>query len=328
MGVITFFRTVFRLPTRRDQAPLHIQYLGKRGLTYPCVQAMATILTSPYPCGEITVVFQEQARGEDYTAVCFVIWDWLDYGITIVPDGFGTHHGTGGWGLRVVLALIQFFQVPLKEKWVEADQFERIANGYPTTRDCEQLHQADHCAPSWPSYLQDYERRGHVLWTDLPRELSQFPYWLIEPELLGDVFDIEHNPGLAVFQAARRLEMVMRSFGPYDARLTGEPLVNEAMGTGRLFEPHGATPNERLAWANLFRGTVGAIRNPEGHRDQQLSLEDAIGQVLTVNMLLRKLKADFPDHFRQAASSSEADEDEQEREEEEQEASPTHTERS
>lgn len=326
MGVITFVRTIFRLPTRREQPSLRIQYLGKRGLTYPCVQAMATILTSPYPCGEITVVFQEQADGEDHTAVCFVIWDWLYYGITIVPDGFGTHSGTGGWGLDVVLALIQFFQIPLKEKWVEADQFERIASGYPTTRDYEQLHQADHWAPSWPSHLQHYEHRGHILWTDLPRELSQFPYWVIEPELLSDVKDIERNPGLAVFQAARRLEMVMRSLGPYEARLTGEPLVNEAMGTGRLFEPHGATSNERLAWANLFRGAVGAIRNPEGHRDQQLSLEDAIGQVLAVNMLLRKLKADFPDKFQQAAPSSGTDEDEREREEEEQAVSPAHTE--
>jgi hypothetical protein len=316
------------MPTRREHASLRIQYLGKRGATYPCVRAMVTILTSPYPCSEITVVFQEQARGEDHTAVCFVIWDWLGREITIVPDGFGTHSGTGGWGLGVVLALIQFFQVPLKEKWVEADQFERIASGYPTRRDCEHLHQADYGAPSWPYSLQNYEHRGRVLWTDLPRETSQFPYWVIEPELLGDVKDLERNPGLAVFQAARRLEMVVRSLGPYDARLTGEPLVNEAMGTGRPFEPHGATPNERLAWAHLFRGAMGAIRNPEGHRDQQLSLEDAIGQILTVNMLLRKLKADFPDHFRQAVPSSGADEDEQEMEEEEQAASPVHTERS
>jgi hypothetical protein len=87
-------------------------------------------------------------------------------------------------------------------------------------------------------------------------------------------------------------------------------------------------PNERLAWTHLFRGVVGAIRNPEGHRDQQLSLEDAIGQILTVNMLLRKLKQDFPDHFRQAAPSSGADEDEQEGEEEEQEALPSRIERS
>jgi len=287
---------------------------------------MATILTSPYPCSEMTVVFREQARGEDHTDVCFVIWDWLGREITIVPDGFGTHSGTGGWGLGVALALIQFFQVPLKEKWVEADQFERIASGYPTTRDCEQLHQADHCAPSWPSFFHDYERRGRVLWADLPRETSQFPYWVIEPELLGDVKDIERNPGLAVFQAARRLEMVVRSLDPSLAGLIGQDLINQAMKEGRPWEPHGEAASERQAWANLFRGVVGAIRNPEGHRDQQLSLEDAIGQILTVNMLLRKLKQDFPDHFRQAAPSNEADREEQEREEGEQAASPAHTE--
>jgi hypothetical protein len=283
MGVNTFARTIFRRLTRQDQASLRIQYLGKRGLTFPCIQAMATILISPYPCREITVVFQEPARGEDHTDVCFVIWDWLGYGMTIVPDGFGTHHGTGGWGLRVVLALIQFYQVPLKEKWVAADQFERLANGHPTTRDWEQLHRADPCAPSWPSYLQDYEHRGRVLWTDLPRERSQFPYWLIEPELLNDVKDIERTPGLAVFGAARRLEMVVRALDPSLAGLTGQDLINQAMREGKPWEPHGEVASERQAWANLFRGTVGAIRNPEGHRDQQLSLEDAIGQVLTVN---------------------------------------------
>ncbi len=43
---------------------------------------------------------------------------------------------------------------------------------------------------------------------------------------------------------------------------------------------------------------MGAIRNPEGHRDQQLKLEDAIGQILTISMLLRKLKQDFRTSFR------------------------------
>ncbi len=188
------------------------------------------------------------------------------------------------------------------------------------------MHEPDHRAPSWPSYPQDYKYRGHVLWTDLPHETSQFPYWLIEPELLGDVKDIERNPGLAVFQAARRLERVIRSLDPSLAGLIGQDLINQAMREGRPWEPQGEAASERQAWANLFRGVVGAIRNPEGHRDQQLSLKDAIGQVFTLNMLLRKLKADFPDHFLQVAPSSGIDEDEQEREEEEQATSPMHNE--
>jgi hypothetical protein len=114
------------------------------------------MLTSPYRCREITVVFQNKSYGEEDTSVCFVIWDWLGTEITVVPDGFGTHSGTGGWGLAVVLALIQFYQIPLKEKWVSCEQFVRLANGYPTTRDRQQLHQADFGAPSWRYFLRDF----------------------------------------------------------------------------------------------------------------------------------------------------------------------------
>ncbi len=309
-GIQIILSQAIRVPapksTRKERPALPIQYLGRSGTTQPCVEAMVTILTSPYRCREITVVFQEKQPGEDSYAVCFVVWDWLSCEITIVPDGFGTHAGTGGWGLAVVLSLIQFYQIPLKEKWVEARQFERIANGHPTARDREQLHQADHGTPSWPFYVGDF---GSRLWAQAGYETTQFPYWLIEPELLGDVKDIERNPGSAVFQAARRLEMLVRALGPYPAELVGQALVNQAMGEGRPFEPQGATASERQAWAHLFRGVMGAIRNPEGHRDQQLKLEDAIGQILTVNMLLRKLKQDFPEKFRKEEDTNSEDEE-------------------
>lgn len=284
------------MSTKQNSRPLPIQYLGRRGITRSCVQAMVMILTSPYKCREITVLFCEPRQGADASAVCFVIWEWLGCEITIVPDGFGTHGGTGGWGLAVVLSLIQFYGIPLKEKWVEEDQFERIANGHPTARDCRELHQADHGAPSWTLYQGDFDTH---LWAQVGNqfETAAFPYWVIEPELLNDVKDFERNPGIAAFQAARRLEMLIRAFDPSLAELTGQDLVNRALGRGRDFEPKGATISEGESWAHLFRGVVGAIRNPEGHRDQQLKKEDAMGQILTVNLLLRKLKADYPDKF-------------------------------
>jgi Protein of unknown function (Hypoth_ymh) len=295
-------------PIRRRYPALPIQYLGRSGTTHPCVEAMVTILTSPYRCREITVVFQEKQPGEGANAVCFVVWDCLGCEITIVPDGFGTHAGTGGWGLAVVLDLILFYQIPLKEKWVEARQFERIANGHPTAHDREQLHQADHCTPSWPFYVGNF---GSHLWVKAAYETTQFPYWLIEPELLNDVKDIEHNPGGAVFQAARRLEIILREIGSYPANLTGQRLINQAMGENGSFRPLGATISEQDAWVHLFHGAIGAIRNPEGHRDQQLKLKDAIGQILTINTLLRKLKQDFPDKFRkEELTNSYGDEDE------------------
>ena len=294
------------MPTKSNRYPIQFQYLGQVGTTYPCVEAMVTILTSPYRCREITVLYSKEEPRDKTYAVCFVIWDWLGTEITIVPDGFGTHGGTGGWGLEVVLALIQFYQIPLKEKFIKYDQFERITFGRPTSRDLQQLHQADFGAPSWPLHVGEF---GSALWSQITYETAQFPYRLIAPELLNDVKDVERNPGTAVFQAARKLEMLLRSLDPSFADLDGQTLVNKALGEGRPFEPKGATISERQAWTHLFRGVVGAIRNPESHRDQQLKMEDAIGQILTVNMLLRKLKADYPDQFRAAESAMEDEED-------------------
>ncbi len=134
----------------------------------------------------------------------------------------------------------------------------------------------------------------------------------MEPELLQDIKGLEHNPGSAVFQAVRRLEIIVRTIGEYPAKLIGKSLIEEAMGEserGRL-KPLGATEDERQAWFSLFRGVIGAFKNPESHRDQQLKLEDAIGQILIINTLLRKLKQDFPDKFRKEEhTSSEEDEE-------------------
>lgn len=144
-------------------------------------------------------------------------------------------------------------------------------------------------------------------------ETAQFPYWVIEPELLDDIKDLERNPGSAVFQAVRRLEIIVRNIGEYPAKLIGKPLIEEAMGEserGRL-KPLGAIEDERQAWFSLFRGAIGAFKNPESHRDQQLKLEDAIGQILAVNMLLRKLKQDFPDKFRKEEPTNSEDEEDE-----------------
>jgi hypothetical protein len=289
------------MPARRNRFP--VQYLGVRGDTHSCVDAMMTILTGSHRCREITVVFcrprpqPNPGRGHHRVtyAVLFVVWDWLDCDITIVPDGFGTHHGTGGWGLAVVLDLIQFYRVPLSEKWVDEERFDRIADGFPTERDVKELHQQDHVAPSWPLYQGEF---GPKFWVDLyPGGPWAFPYWLMEPELMEDVRGAEQDPDGAVFRAVKRLEVILRQMGDYDASILGLDLVNKAMGNQGQFVPHGETESERIAWANLFRGAMGAFKNPQSHRDVKLSEFEATEQILAVNLLIGKLKHDFPDRF-------------------------------
>jgi len=288
--------------TRRQ---LSIQYLGVPGSTHECVEAMATILTSPYPCREITILICRKHPQADHYAVSFVIWDWLGTEVTIVPNGFGTHAGTGGWGLEVVLDLIQFYQVPLKEKWIrDVDQFTRINSGYPTERDLKELHQADHGAPSWPLFAREF---GSWLWRQaMSEEGRPFPYWLLEPELLEVVRGVEVDPDGAAFRAVKRLEVMVRELGSLDAHLFGDNLINQAMRDSGALVPHGATPAESQAWANLFRGAIGAFKNPQSHRDVKLAGSDAAAQILAVNLLIRKLKADFPEKF---AKSDEAESD-------------------
>lgn len=287
----------------KQRLQLQIQYLGVRGSTHECVRAMVTILTSFYPCKEITVLFgpPSQASDDKHSLVSFIVWDWLGKHVTIVPDGFGTHSGTGGWGLALVLELIQFYQVPIKEKWIEDEgQFERINDGFPTTRDLRDLHQSDDWAPSWPYNMRDF---GSEIWSAIsPDPVETFPYWLVEPELFEYVRNFRNDPDGAVFQAAKQLEVVMREIGGFDPGLVGQQLISEAMGSGGLLTPKGATPDEIQSWTMLFKGAIGAIKNPQSHRSVKLGFTDASEQIITLNLLLRKLKSDFPDKFKRRST--------------------------
>lgn len=297
------------MPAKRPR--LQVQYLGVPGVTNECIKALVTILTSPYPCREITILFckehEHPLHEEQHYSASFVAWDWLDSEVTIVPDGFGTHGGTGGWGLALALELIRFHAIPLKEKWiVDAEQFHRINRGTPTGRDLKDLRQSEFGAPSWPAYMRNF---GSRLWLQVtPHAYWRFPYWLLEPELWENVKGIEEDGDTATFRAVKRLEVVIRQLSGLDARLVGEELVNQAMREGGKLTPLGATSGEIQAWSNLFRGVMGAFKNPQSHRDVKLTIEDAAAQVLTVNLLIRKLRADFPDKIPTNVESVEAEE--------------------
>lgn len=70
----------------RQKRQLIVQYLGSRGVTLPCLQAVVTILASPYRCRNATVIFEKRAPGQTHSAVCFAVWDWLDHPVTIIPS--------------------------------------------------------------------------------------------------------------------------------------------------------------------------------------------------------------------------------------------------
>lgn len=108
------------------------QRLGKSGITFPCIYAMAAVLTSAYKPKKVIAVIGGFERSSS-ESVLFLIWDWFYPGITIIPDGFGTHGGEGGAGLSTVLGLLKFYQTPLLQTRVyEKKAFRELADGILT----------------------------------------------------------------------------------------------------------------------------------------------------------------------------------------------------
>lgn len=279
-----------------DIEPLAIQFLGESGLTHACLKGMVSILTSPYPPSGVTVVFKEMDADETTTDVCFVVWEWIGSSPTIVSDGFGTHMGEGGRGFATVCDLLRLYGIPLQEHWAEREQFDRIAYGYPTEDDLEQLHQALPVVPSHLLSLTEFERQ---LWREEPRFAAPFPYWLLEPELVEDAKEIRQSHSRAVFQVTRRLEMIIRKVCALPESVAGELLLHTTLSEKKPLELYGSTTYEVESWFHLFQGMIGAFKEPHAHSEHPLSRSDAIAQILMINHLLQKLKRDHPDVFEQ-----------------------------
>jgi hypothetical protein len=278
-----------------SQYPFEYQFLGDCGSTQRCVKAMIAILTGPYRPSAVTVVFREMKQDDTTTDVGFVVWDWITQA-TVIADGFGTHHGEGGRGFATICDMVQFYEIPLQEIWLKDDQYERIVFGHPTNEDLEYVrHHAD---PADAYNLLTLSQFRRQLWHErMPGFHTPVPYWMIEPELREDLKDIERNPDLAVFQVARRLEVIIREVCQLPAMVTGELLIHAALGGNKPLEPKGATTHEAESWVHLFQGIIGAFKEPHSHRDHPLKREDAIAQILAINLLLRKLKQDHPEQF-------------------------------
>lgn len=123
-----------------------IQYLGTPGITQPCMLAMASILTSAFRPEKIIAViggWKEPGDTGSSERVLFVVWHWFYPNLTIIPDGFGTHSGEGGTGLSAVLGLIQLYNIPMLQTWIDDHRaFRELAEGQLSKATFEALHRA------------------------------------------------------------------------------------------------------------------------------------------------------------------------------------------
>lgn len=279
-----------------------VEYLGSPSSTQQCLSALITILTSSQRPERITALLGPEVDSQDHPhePVGFIAWSYTEGHFIIIPNGFGTHGGGGGGGLEKALWLINFYQIPMDEAEInDKKQFQRIMTKSPMYSDIQFIQRAVHAFKirSIRGYTTGTHKKNYTL-KDIINWIS-FPYWLIEEELLPEVVNFEDRPDSAVFHCAKRLEIMIRQASESTPDKIGVPLVNEVIKLGGILEPIAPVASEKESWAHLYRGAMGAFRNPAGHRDQKLSQDDALGQIMTINMLVRKLKTDYPDKFKQ-----------------------------
>ena len=94
--------------------------------------------------------------------------------------------------------------------------------------------------------------------------------------------------GSAVFEAFKQVEIAVREAGNYTEADHGVPLMRKAFhqDNGNLTDTDQQSA-ERVAIEHLFVGAIGYCRNPLGHREVNLSSEEAVEMIFLASYLLR-----------------------------------------
>ena len=93
---------------------------------------------------------------------------------------------------------------------------------------------------------------------------------------------------VAVFQAMKTVEVVVREASGFKDDMLGKALMQEAFKEGGPLADPQAEKGEQVGRMNLFMGAIACYKNPHSHRDVQLnSPEEAVEIVMLANHLLR-----------------------------------------
>lgn len=128
-------------------------------------------------------------------------------------------------------------------------------------------------------------------------EADFFPEHQFHPMIPQNVWSSfsQRAYGSAVFEAFKQVEIAVREAGGYNEEDIGVNLIGKAFNekTGNLADQN-QHPDEQNARLLLFRGAIGAYKNPGSHRDVAVTAEEAIEMIALASLLLRIVDSRTP----------------------------------
>ena len=144
--------------------------------------------------------------------------------------------------------------------------------------------------------LKDYNRQEPPLQeNEVDVSKSDLPEHKFHPIIAQKVWAmfLQGNYDPAVLQAFKEVEIAVRKAGNYAESDHGVPLMRKAFhvdtgksDAGKLTDTN-QQPAEQEAIGHLFAGAMGYCRNPLGHREVNLTAEEAVELIFLASYLLR-----------------------------------------
>ena len=122
------------------------------------------------------------------------------------------------------------------------------------------------------------------------RKADLLPKVQLHPIIAQKVWSmfLQGNYDPAVLQAFKEVEIAVRTKGSYTEADHGVPLMRKAfhVDKGNLTDTNQQSA-EQEAIGHLFAGAIGYCRNPLGHREVNLTAEEAVEMIFLASYLLR-----------------------------------------
>ena len=163
-------------------------------------------------------------------------------------------------------------------------------------RDCEPGDQNTAMGEITHLDFKDYDKvRQPLQENEVDVSKSDLPEHELHPVIVQKVWSmfLQGNYGPAVLQAFKEVEIAVREAGNYSESDHGVSLMREAFhkdtgksDAGKLTDTNQQSA-EQEALGHLFAGAMGYCRNPLGHREVNLSAEEAVEMIFFASYLLR-----------------------------------------